>query len=372
VVDRCNDGVGSSVSPAAVFSLQPAFCVRHRSVNRALTIGARRQSRRHLPSRTEPVGLGLVQSSVGVITSRANDGRSVPDKRGGSISSPGTRDQAQQATVRTTVPGRLDRLPWSRWHWMVLVGLGTVWILDGLEVTIVGAVGSTLTNAGSGITITTAQIGDAAGIYVFGACIRALLFGHLTDRLGRRKLFLVTLGLYLIATILTATSRDALMFFTFRFFTGMGIGGEYAAINSAIDELIPARVRGTVDLLVNGSYWLGTAAGAAATLVLLDPKLVALDLGWRTCFFMGAVLGLGVLLVRRHVPESPRWLFTHGQADEAERIVDEIARLNVRSGSQPASNSRTPVTPSRYTNDLQSGSSMWPGLSSATIRSARS
>jgi len=207
---------------------------------------------------------------------------------------------------------------------MVLVGLGTVWILDGLEVTIVGAVGSTLTKAGSGITITTAQIGDAAGIYVFGACVGALLFGHLTDRLGRRKLFLVTLGFYLMATILTATSRDALMFFTFRFFTGMGIGGEYAAINSAIDELIPARVRGTVDLLVNGSYWLGTAAGAAATLVLLDPKLVALDLGWRTCFFMGAVLGLGVLLVRRHLPESPRWLFTHGQADEAERIVDDI------------------------------------------------
>jgi MFS family permease len=224
------------------------------------------------------------------------------------------------------VPGRLDRLPWSRWHWMVLIGLGTVWILDGLEVTIVGAVGSTITKAHSGISITTAQVGDAAGTYIAGACVGALLFGHLTDRLGRKRLFLVTLGVYLAATILTATSQDAWMFFAFRFLTGMGIGGEYAAINSAIDELIPARVRGTVDLLVNGSYWLGTAAGAAATLVLLDPKVVALDLGWRLCFFMGAALGLAVLFVRKNLPESPRWLFTHGRADEAERIVDDIER----------------------------------------------
>jgi MFS family permease len=226
--------------------------------------------------------------------------------------------------IETDVPARLDRLPWSRWHWMVLIGLGTVWILDGLEVTIVGAVGSTLTQSGSGISITTAQVGDAAGIYIAGACVGALLFGHLTDRLGRRRLFLVTLGLYLIATVLTATSRNAEMFFVFRFFTGMGIGGEYAAINSAIDELIPARSRGTVDLLVNGSYWLGTAAGAAATLVLLDPSLLAVDLGWRLCFFMGAVLGLAILLVRRNLPESPRWLFTHGHPDEADKVVGEI------------------------------------------------
>jgi MFS family permease len=209
---------------------------------------------------------------------------------------------------------------------MVLIGLGTVWILDGLEVTIVGAVGSTLTKAGSGISITTAQIGDAAGVYIAGACFGALLFGYLTDRLGRRRLFLVTLGVYLVATVLTATSRNYEMFFLFRFMTGMGIGGEYAAINSAIDELIPARVRGTVDLLVNGSYWLGTAVGSAATLVLLNPKVLALDLGWRVCFFMGAILGFGVLLVRRNLPESPRWLFTHGQVDEADRIVTDIER----------------------------------------------
>jgi MFS family permease len=237
-----------------------------------------------------------------------------------------TASEGGDQVIETKVPGRLDRLPWSRWHWMVLIGLGTVWILDGLEVTIVGAVGSTLTKAGSGISITTAQIGDAAGVYIAGACFGALLFGHLTDRLGRRRLFLVTLGLYLVATVLTATSRNYEMFFLFRFFTGMGIGGEYAAINSAIDELIPARVRGTVDLLVNGSYWLGTAVGSAATLVLLNPKVLSLDLGWRVCFFMGAVLGLGVLLVRRNLPESPRWLFTHGQADEADRIVTDIER----------------------------------------------
>jgi MFS family permease len=227
-------------------------------------------------------------------------------------------------TEETDVPARLDRLPWSRWHWLVLVGLGTVWILDGLEVTIVGAVGSTITKSGSGISITTAQVGDAAGIYIAGACVGSLIFGHLTDRLGRRRLFLVTLALYLVATVLTATSRSAEMFFVFRFFTGMGIGGEYAAINSAIDELIPARVRGTVDLLVNGSYWLGTAAGAAATLILLNPSLVPLNVGWRLCFLMGAVLGLGVLLVRRNLPESPRWLFTHGRVGEADRIVRSI------------------------------------------------
>ncbi len=214
---------------------------------------------------------------------------------------------------------------------MVLIGLGTVWILDGLEVTIVGAVGSTLTKAHSGIAITTAQVGDAAGVYVAGACVGALLFGHLTDRLGRKRLFLVTLGLYLLATVLTATSRNAAMFFAFRFFTGMGIGGEYAAINSAIDELIPARMRGTVDLLVNGSYWLGTTAGAAATLVLLDPNVIAIDLGWRVCFFMGAVLGLAILLVRRNLPESPRWLFTHGRVGEAESVVDDIERQVVES-----------------------------------------
>ena len=232
----------------------------------------------------------------------------------------------QHGTVETDAPARLDRLPWSQWHWLVLFGLGTVWILDGLEVTIVGAIGGTITKSGSAIAITTAQVGNAASVYVAGACVGALLFGHLTDRLGRKRLFLVTLGVYLTATVLTASSRNAGMFFAFRFFTGMGIGGEYSAINSAIDELIPARVRGTVDLIVNGSYWLGTAAGAAASLILLDPKLVATALGWRVCFFLGALLGLGVLLVRRNLPESPRWLLTHGHVDDANHVLDDIER----------------------------------------------
>jgi MFS family permease len=249
-----------------------------------------------------------------------------------------TREQLEEpdseGVIETDVPARLDRLPWSRWHWLVLVGLGTVWILDGLEVTIVGAIGSTITKSHSGITITTAQIGDAAGIYIAGACLGALLFGHLTDRFGRKRLFLVTLGLYLTATLLTASSFDAWWFFGFRFLTGMGIGGEYSAINSAIDELIPARVRGTVDLLVNGSYWVGTAVGAAASLVLLDPHVLAVDIGWRLCFGIGAVLGVAIIIVRRLVPESPRWLFTHGRPEEASEIVLDIENQVAKSTGQ--------------------------------------
>ncbi len=238
---------------------------------------------------------------------------------------------AGDETVTTSIPARLDRLPWSNWHWVVLLGLGAVWILDGLEVTIVGAVGPTLTSHGSGVSITSVGVGYAAATYVLGACVGAVLFGHLTDRFGRKRLFLITLGLYLLATVLTATSVNVAMFCAFRFFTGMGIGGEYAAINSAIDELIPARVRGTVDLIVNGSFWLGTAAGAAATLVLLDPALLAIDVGWRVCFFLGALLGLGVLFVRKGLPESPRWLLTHARPDEAEEIVASIEQRVQRS-----------------------------------------
>jgi MFS family permease len=227
-------------------------------------------------------------------------------------------------TIETDVPARIDRLPWSRWHWMVVIGLGSVWILDGLEVTIVGAISSRLTEKGSGLTLTAGQIGLAGTIYVIGACLGALFFGYLTDRLGRKRLFLVTLGVYLVATILTAFSMSPLWFFACRFFTGAGIGGEYAAINSAIDELIPARVRGTVDLVINGSFWLGTVVGGSLALVLLDKSLFAADLGWRLAFGLGAVFGLAILLVRRNVPESPRWLFTHGRAEEAERLVAEI------------------------------------------------
>jgi MFS family permease len=228
--------------------------------------------------------------------------------------------------IETNVPARLDRLPWSRFHWLVVIGLGTVWILDGLEVTIVGAVASRLTEKGSGLEITASQIGIAAAIYVAGACLGALFFGQLTDRFGRKKLFVLTLAVYITATVATAFAFAPWYFFVCRFFTGAGIGGEYAAINSAIDELIPARVRGRVDLLINGSYWLGSAAGAAASIVLLDEGLLGKDVGWRLAFGIGAALGLTIMIVRRHVPESPRWLFIHGQEEEAERIVDGIER----------------------------------------------
>jgi MFS family permease len=207
---------------------------------------------------------------------------------------------------------------------MVIIGLGTVWILDGLEVTIVGSIGDRLTEAGSGITLDASQIGTAAAFYVGGACLGALFFGQLTDRLGRKKLFLVTLALYIVATVATAFSWTAWYFYAARFFTGAGIGGEYAAINSAIDELIPARVRGRVDLIINGSYWVGAAAGAFASVALLDTALFAADVGWRLAFGLGALLGVGILFVRRHVPESPRWLFIHGREEEAEEIVGNI------------------------------------------------
>ncbi|MFL5897759.1 MAG: MFS transporter [Solirubrobacterales bacterium] len=232
--------------------------------------------------------------------------------------------EAQAGTIETQVPSRLDRLPWSRFHWMVIIGLGTVWILDGLEVTIIGSIGDRLTEKGSGITLDASQIGTAAAFYVGGACLGALFFGQLTDRLGRKKLFLVTLALYIAATIATAFSWTAWYFYAARFFTGAGIGGEYAAINSAIDELIPARVRGRVDLIINGSYWVGAAAGAFASVALLDTALFAADVGWRLAFGLGAILGGGILIVRRQVPESPRWLFIHGREREAEEIVTSI------------------------------------------------
>ncbi len=227
-------------------------------------------------------------------------------------------------TLETRIPARLDRLPWSRFHWLVVIGLGTVWILDGLEVTMVGSVATQLTVKGSGLELTTGQIGVAAAAYVAGACLGALFFGQLTDRFGRKKLFLITLAVYIVATVATAFSFAAWFFYLFRFLTGAGIGGEYAAINSAIDELIPARVRGRVDLIINGSYWVGAMAGSAAAIFFLSA--FATDVGWRLCFGVGAVLGLAIMLVRRSVPESPRWLFIHGREDEAEEIVSSIER----------------------------------------------
>src|SRR3954468_22487633 len=232
---------------------------------------------------------------------------------------------AEKNTIETSVPGRLDRLPWSRWHWTIVIGLGTVWILDGLEVTIVGNIAPRLAEKGSGISISTSQIsGLGAALYVAGACTGALLFGYMTDRFGRKKLFMITLLVYLLATAMTALSGSALMFFVFRFITGLGIGGEYAAINSAIDELIPSKFRGRVDLIINGTFWIGAALGALVSIVVLNENFLAGDVGWRVAFGLGVVFGLVILLVRRNVPESPRWLFIHGRDREADELVSGV------------------------------------------------
>ena len=229
------------------------------------------------------------------------------------------------APITSDVPARLDRLPWSRWHWKVVIALGVSWLLDGLEVTIVGALGPTLGRDDT-LGLTATHIGWAATAYIAGAVLGALVFGRLADHLGRKRMFLATLAVYLFATVLTAFSFNFLSFAFCRFLTGFGIGGEYAAINSAIDELIPARVRGAVDLGVNGTFWIGAALGAALSIYLLDPSLVNPEYGWRLAFGLGAILGFAILLVRRHVPESPRWLIRHGRTEEAARIVAAIEK----------------------------------------------
>src|SRR3954466_12434625 len=232
--------------------------------------------------------------------------------------------------ITTNIPGRLDRLPWARWHWLVVIGLGTVWILDGLEVTIVGAIASRRYEKDA-LGISEYQVAVGGTFYIAGAAVGALVFGYLTERLGRQQLFLVRNNRflasrvrYLVATIATGLTWSAASFWAFRFLTGLGIGGEYAAINSAIDELIPARARGWVALSINGSYWLGAAFGAALSGVLLDKDIFPADVGWRLAFFLGAILAVGIMLVRRHVPESPRWLMIHGREREADRLVSDI------------------------------------------------
>ncbi len=226
-------------------------------------------------------------------------------------------------TIESYVPARLDALPWSSWHWLIVVSLGATWILDGLEVTLAGALGAVLTRPET-LGLTPARVGATATCYLAGAVVGALLFGYGTDRFGRKKLFFITVVVYLIGTALSAFSWNFWSYAFFRAVTGAGIGGEYAAINSAIDELIPARVRGRVDLIINGSYWVGAAAGAAATLFLLDPTRIPIWLGWRFAFGIGAVLGLIVIFFRRWIPESPRWLMIHGRNVEAEQIVAEV------------------------------------------------
>jgi MFS family permease len=228
-------------------------------------------------------------------------------------------------SVCSDIPARLDRLPWSGWHWRMVIALGVSWLLDGLEVTVVGSLGPALQRDDT-LGLSAGEIGWAASAYIGGAVLGALFFGRLADRLGRKRMFLVTLAVYLVATVLTGFTWNIASFAFCRFLTGFGIGGEYAAINSAIDELIPARLRGTVDLAINGTFWIGAAMGAALSIVLLHPGFIGPEWGWRIAFLMGGILGVAILLVRRHVPESPRWLLTHGRVEEAEAVVRDIEK----------------------------------------------
>ncbi len=230
---------------------------------------------------------------------------------------------AQERTVETQVPARLDRLPWSRWHVRIITALGTSWLLDGLQVTLAGSLAGIL-EAKNGLALTAPQVTAGATTYLAGAVIGAILFGYLTDRLGRRKLFLVTLATYSLATLATALSWNFASFAIFRLLTGLGIGGEYAAINSAVDELIPGKVRGTVDLIVNATFWLGAILGSVASYFLLNTQAVSQNVSWRLAFAVAAVLGGGVLILRLGVPESPRWLMLRGREKDAEKIVADI------------------------------------------------
>lgn len=228
-----------------------------------------------------------------------------------------------EETIETDIPARLDRLPWGRFHTLVVAALGITWILDGLEVTLAGSLAGALKES-SALHFSNTDIGLASSAYLAGAVLGALFFGWLTDRLGRKKLFFITLAIYLVATAATAASWNITSFAVFRFLTGAGIGGEYSAINSTIQELVPARVRGWSDLVINGSFWVGAAIGATGSLVLLDPRLIDPDFGWRLGFLIGAGLACAIFFMRLWIPESPRWLMTHGHADKAATIVAAI------------------------------------------------
>uniref|UniRef100_A0A9E7ZQH5 MFS transporter n=1 Tax=Bosea sp. NBC_00436 TaxID=2969620 RepID=A0A9E7ZQH5_9HYPH len=249
-------------------------------------------------------------------------------------------DNAQSGTIETDVPARLDRLPWSRFHTLVVVALGITWILDGLEVTLAGSVSGALKESPT-LKFTNTEIGMAGAAYIAGAVLGAVFFGWLTDRLGRKKLFTITVLVYLTAAAATAFSWNVWSFVLFRFLTGMGIGGEYTAINSTIQELVPARVRGWTDLVINGSFWIGAALGALGAIVLLDPALIAPEYGWRLAFFIGAALGLFILILRQWIPESPRWLISHGHPERAAAIVADIER---RAGFVPPVGESLPLT----------------------------
>ena len=252
------------------------------------------------------------------------------------------------APIKTNLPARLDALNWSRWHVMIVIALGVTWVLDGLEVTLAGAVGAALQNPQT-LGLSNAQVGYSGTFYLIGAVVGALIFGYATDRFGRRKLFFITLILYVTATAATACSWSPGSYFLFRALTGAGIGGEYAAINSAIDELIPARVRGHVDLLINSTFWLGAAIGSAATIVFLNPNFFSVSHGWRIIFAFGAVLGTAILFLRNAVPESPRWLLIRGRVDEAEKTVADIEKHADPNGAPPPEHKLTTIHPRQRT-----------------------
>ncbi len=237
--------------------------------------------------------------------------------------------------TETDIPARLERLPWAGFHRLVVAALGITWILDGLEVTLAGSVAGAL-RASPALAFSDVDVGLAGSAYLLGAVTGAIFFGWLTDRLGRKKLFFITIAIYLLATALTGLSWSRTSFFLFRFLTGAGIGGEYSAINSAIQELVPARYRGFTDLVINGSFWLGAALGALVAVALLNPALIDPELGWRLAFFSGAGLGCVVFFMRMWIPESPRWLVIHGRAAEAKAVVEQIERQFIDSGIELA------------------------------------
>jgi len=256
-----------------------------------------------------------------------------PPRNGASDGADAVQPAARSGTViETDIPARLDALPFGRFHLLVIVALGITWILDGLEVTLAGALSGEL-KANAALGLSNAQVGLAGSCYLAGAVLGALFFGWLTDRLGRKRLFTITLAIYLLATAATGLSWDAASFVLFRFLTGAGIGGEYTAINSTIQELIPARFRGWTDLVINGSFWIGAAMGAGGSLVLLNPAIIDPALGWRFAFLIGAAIGLVILVMRLWIPESPRWLVTHGMPQAAETamrgIEAQFARTSV-------------------------------------------
>ena len=274
------------------------------------------------------------------------DGR--PPQSRNARKTPSSRAPAADAStiIETDIPARLDALPFGRFHLQVIVALGVTWTLDGLEVTLAGALSAELMKS-SALGLTSAQVGLAGSSYLVGAVLGAFFFGWLTDRLGRKKLFSITLVTYLLATAATGLSWSFTSYALFRFLTGAGIGGEYTAINSTIQELIPARLRGYTDLLINGSFWVGAAIGAGGSIVLLDPSFIDPGFGWRLAFLIGATIGLVIFVMRLWIPESPRWLMTHGRVRQADAVVRSIEAHFPR---EAASGARLPLARLRTRN----------------------